>query len=64
MCQGPEAGPHSACLRNSERPEWVEGRVGEMRLAWAPGAGGVGLNSSGARSPQGVFRSGVAWSHR
>lgn len=34
MCQGPEAAPCLAGLRNSGKQGWLEGRVGETRLAW------------------------------
>lgn len=71
MGQGPEAGPCLACLRNSKRLEWLEGRECEMSLAWVAGAGGKSLLStvsslgsilSGMKSPWMVLSRGVAWS--
>lgn len=39
MCQGPEAAPCLAGVRNSRRQGWLEGRVGEMNE--------VGMGSKG-----------------
>lgn len=46
MGQGPEAGPCLVRLRNSERLEWLEGRVGEMSLASVAVPGGMSLMHS------------------